>query len=175
MSLKEYMASALTKYKTLRMKGVWEAPSPEQEQIIALTAAVTLLRTRASKYATSKTGDRKKDLASAGKGPRRNDGSFAWKDVAPKAGEPTKKTVKGKAYYWCTHHTTPLWTLHNPEAFPNLCRYNPKYDELESAWKTKTMVDAAAEHKPEPTARDMKLAEALAAIHESDSEIEDDE
>jgi hypothetical protein len=57
MSLKEYMASALTKYKTLCMKGIWEAPSPEQEQIIALTAAVTSLRTKASKFATSKTGD----------------------------------------------------------------------------------------------------------------------
>jgi hypothetical protein len=36
MSLKEYMASALTKYKTLKMKGMWEPPPrPEQEQIIA--------------------------------------------------------------------------------------------------------------------------------------------
>ena len=36
MTLKDYMSSALTKYKTLKMKGQWEAPSPEQEQIIAL-------------------------------------------------------------------------------------------------------------------------------------------
>jgi hypothetical protein len=177
MTLKEYMASALTKYKTLRMKGVWEAPSPEQEQIIALTAAVTSLRTKATKATTSKTGDRKKDLASLGKGPRRNDGSFAWKDVAPKAGEPTKKTVKGKSYYWCTHHTTPLWTLHNPSAFPNLCRYHPKYNELETAWKNKSTIDATPGDKPEPHARDMKLADALAAIEDSDSdsELEDDE
>jgi hypothetical protein len=39
-TLKEYMASALTKYKTLQMKGVWEAPSPKQEQIIALHGLV---------------------------------------------------------------------------------------------------------------------------------------
>jgi hypothetical protein len=114
-------------------------------------------------------------LAAAGKGPRCNNGNVAWKDIAPKAGEPTKKTVKGKTYYWCTHHTTPLSTLHNPDAFPNLCCYNPKYAELESAWKRKIMVDTAAEHKPEPTAQDMKLAEALAAIQESDSEAEDDD
>jgi hypothetical protein len=37
MSLKEYATSCLTKYKTLKMKGMWEAPSPEQEQIIAST------------------------------------------------------------------------------------------------------------------------------------------
>jgi hypothetical protein len=173
MSLKEYMASALTKYKTLKMKGVWEAPSPEQEQIIALTAAVSSLRTKASKSATSKTGDRKKDHASIGKGPRQNDGDYAWKDVAPKAGEATKKTVKGKSYYWCTNHLTPLWTLHNPSSFPNLCRYHPKYAELETEWKARK--GAGASNKADPTAADMKLADALAAIQESDSETEDDE
>jgi hypothetical protein len=30
-SLKEYITSCMAKYKTLRMKGMWEAPSPEQE------------------------------------------------------------------------------------------------------------------------------------------------
>jgi hypothetical protein len=47
MSLKEYTNSCLLKYKTLIMKGVWEAPSPEQEQIIALTAAVSSLKFKA--------------------------------------------------------------------------------------------------------------------------------
>jgi hypothetical protein len=47
MLLKEYMALALTKYKTLKMKCEWGAPSPEQEQIIALNAAVTSLRAKA--------------------------------------------------------------------------------------------------------------------------------
>jgi hypothetical protein len=46
MTLKEYMALACTKYQTLIMKGQWEAPSPEQEQIMALTAAVSLLKSR---------------------------------------------------------------------------------------------------------------------------------
>jgi hypothetical protein len=84
MMLKEYMASAVTNYKTLKMKGLWEAPSPEQEQIIALTPAVSSLRTRASKVRTDKTGSRKKDLASIGKRPSKNVGDYAWKDVAPK-------------------------------------------------------------------------------------------
>ncbi len=99
---------------------------------------MTSLKTKASKFSTSKSGDCKKDLASIGKGPRRNDGSFAWKDVAPKAGQPKKKVVRGKTYNWCTHHSTPLWTLHNLDLFPNLCRYNPKYNELEAAWKAKS-------------------------------------
>jgi hypothetical protein len=75
MTLHDYMDSALTKYKTLKeIKGQWEAPSPEQEQIIALTAAVLSLKTKTGKApTTSKTseGGRKKDLASIGKGVRR--------------------------------------------------------------------------------------------------------
>jgi hypothetical protein len=49
LTLSEYMASACTKYQTLMMKGIWEAPSPEQEQIIALTAAVSSLKFRPGK------------------------------------------------------------------------------------------------------------------------------
>jgi hypothetical protein len=61
MSLKDYMSSALTKYKTLKMKGQWEAPSLEQEQIIALSVAVSLLKTKVGKGATRvKTGATKK-------------------------------------------------------------------------------------------------------------------
>jgi hypothetical protein len=44
MTLKAYMGSCLTKFKTLKMKGLLEAPSPEQEEIIALTVAVTSLK-----------------------------------------------------------------------------------------------------------------------------------
>jgi hypothetical protein len=97
MTLKEYMASALTKYKTLRMKGLWEAPSPEQEQIIALTAAILSLKTKSNKARDGKTSDCKKDYTSTGKGPRKNNGHSAmgwimqrlpdhclWNDSIPK-------------------------------------------------------------------------------------------
>jgi hypothetical protein len=176
MTLKEYMASALTKYKTLKMKGLWEAPSPEQEQIIALTAAISSLKTK-SKPRTSKTGDRKTDLANAGKGTRKNDGDYAWKDIAPKEGEPKKKVMKGKTYYWCKHHTNPMWALHNPDAFPNLCRLHPKYHALETVYnagKDKAM-DQGDDDDKKPTAADMTLEEALAAIEESDSEEDSEE
>jgi hypothetical protein len=170
MTLKEYMASALTKYKTLKMKGLWEAPSPEQEQIIALTAAISSLKTKSNKARDSKTGDRKKDHAAIGKGPRKNDGDFAWKDIAPKEGEPKKKVMKGKTYYWCTHHTNPMWALHSPDAFPNLYRLHPKYHALETVYNASK--DKVREQDYKPMAGDMSLEEALAAIQESDSEEE---
>jgi hypothetical protein len=172
MTLKEYMDSAGTKYETLLMKGLWEAPSPEQEQIIALTAAVTSLRTRASKPGKDGTS-RGKDASTLGKLARRNDGAFAWKDVAPKTGDPGKKEVKGKTYYWCTRHKTPQWSLHNPEAFPNLCKFHPNYAAMEKAWKA-TGDDASGGKPAAATAGDMKLEHALAAIQDSDSETEDD-
>ncbi len=173
MSLKEYMNSCLIKFKTLKMKGMWETPSPEQEQSIALTAAVTSLRTKATKTRTDKTGDKKKDLANVGKGPRRNDGVFAWKDVAPKEGEAKKKVVKGKTYFWCTHNTNPMWALHNPDAFPNLCRLHPKYTELERAWKSASG-STSYDNKSKMSANNMKLKMAMASIQDSGSEEEDD-
>ena len=42
----------------------------------------------------------------------------AWKMIAPKDGEPVKKEVNKKTYYWCQHEHydgKPMWTLHKPE------------------------------------------------------------
>jgi hypothetical protein len=41
----------------------------------------------------------------------RNTGDFAWKSVAPKAGEAHEKTVKGKDYIYCPHHGDTKWAL----------------------------------------------------------------
>jgi hypothetical protein len=170
MSLKDYMNSCLVKYKTLKMKGVWEAPSPEQEQIIAMAAAHAAahasLKSKLTKALSTGSNNGKRESAQSGRTPRKDDGSFAWKGVAPKEGEPKTKVVKGKTYYWCTHHTNPLWALHNPDAFPNLCRLNPKYAELEAAHK-------GGGKAGEPTAGDITLQQALAAIETSDSDGEE--
>jgi hypothetical protein len=170
MSLKQNMNSCLIKFKTLKMKGLWEIPSPEQEQIIALTAAVTSLKSKSGKEAkrSSRGSDGKRESAnSGGRTPRKDDGAFAWKGVAPKDGEPKSKVVKGKTYHWCHHHANPLWALHNPDAFPNLCRLNPKYDELEAAHKARGKGN-------EPRAADMTLQGALAAIDNLDEEFKNE-
>ncbi len=121
MSLQDYINSCLIKFKTLKMKGLWETPSPEQEQIIALTAAVSSLKSKNTKDTSSRGTGGKKESTTSRRIPRKDNGSFAWKGVAPKEGEPKSKVVKGKTYYWCTYHANPLWALHNPNAFPNVC------------------------------------------------------
>jgi hypothetical protein len=168
-TLKDYMASACTKYQTLIMKGLCESPSPKQEQIIALTAAVSSLKSKTRKVPGGRTDTtgKPRDQGAARSGARKNDDEYAWKDVAPKAGEPNKKRANGKDYFWCTRHKQPQWTLHNPDSFPNLCKYHPKYAELEAAWKAGSDSTGAA------TAEDIKLELALAAIQDSESESED--
>jgi hypothetical protein len=168
MSLKEYMNSCLIQFKTLKMKGLWETPSPEQEQIIGLTATVSSLslKAKSTRETSSKRTNGKKERTQAGKTPRKDGGSFAWKRVAPKEGEPKTKVVRGKTYHWCTHHGSPLWSLHNPDSFPNLCGLNPRYDEIEAAHK-------AGGKGSKPAAGDMTLQDALAAIDDSDCEDEE--
>ena len=171
MTLKDFMSSALTKYKTLKMKGQWEALSPEQEQIIVLSAEMSKLRAKAakSKHREKKDGDKKNQDGK--KGPRRNEGSYAWKDVAPKSGDPKSKDVKGKTYYWCTNHEHSQWTLHNPNAFPNLCNCHPNYSTMEAAWTASG--GGVSGGKKKPTAADIQLDGALAEIDESESNDED--
>jgi hypothetical protein len=84
------------------MKCGWEAPSPaEQEHIIALNTMVTSLRakTKASKAKSPNSSPR----AGESKGlSHKNDGRYAWKEVALKAGEPTSRTQGGKKYFCFT-------------------------------------------------------------------------
>jgi hypothetical protein len=173
MSLKDFMSSALTKYKTLKMKGQWEAPSPEHEQIIALSAAVTSLKARSARGKDrDKGGPSKRTQDDGKKGPRKNEGVYAWKDVAPKAGESKTKEFKGKTYNWCVNHEHPQWSLHSPTSFPNLCKNHPNYAAMETAWKA----GGGGSSAPEPgiSAADIKLDSALAAIEDSESESEED-
>ncbi len=124
------------------------------------------MRSRSSKDTATRRPNSNEEAGQPGKTHRKDDGTFAWKGVAPKEGEPKSKVVKGKTYHWCTHHANPLWSLHNPDSFPNLCRLNPRYAELEAAHK-------AGGKAVEPTAEDITLQSALAAIDNSDSETEE--
>jgi hypothetical protein len=65
-----------------------------------------------------------------------------------------------------------MWALHNPTAFPDLCRLHPKYKEMEAAHKAKK--GGAAGNK-DPTAANIQLSQAMAAIDESESENSDDD
>ena len=108
-TVKTLMQVALIRYKDRKRSGLWQAPSAEEEQIIALTAQVKGLQTK--KHGARSKSTREKKLEST-KTPRRNDDpKYAWKLVAPKPGEPTTKEWNKKTYHFCTNHKA--WCLHN--------------------------------------------------------------
>jgi hypothetical protein len=114
------MHQALTKFKDLKRSKKWQAPTAEEEQIVALVAQVEQLKqgTAKKKKSGEKGGEKQR------KQRRDDDPKYAWKLVKPKHGEPLTKDVNGKTYHWCPKHTA--WVLHDPGA----CR-------LEGAGKTK--------------------------------------
>jgi hypothetical protein len=65
-----------------------------------------------------------------------------------------------------------MWALHNPTTFPDLCRLHPKDTEMEAAHKAKKR---RATGGKDPTAADIQLSQAMAAIDDSASEVSDDD
>ena len=89
------MDKASNKYNALVTAQRWNKPSEEQEEIIALKAEISTIRTRLRRPATSKEKD--------DKGPT--------KPVWLKKNEPpehdtgkTSKSWNGRTYYWCKFH-----------------------------------------------------------------------
>ncbi len=103
-------------------RGLWTKPSAEEEQILALSSEIKNLEAKnqdmAKKFATKNKGDgdKKKDKKGKKDGDKKKkkkkdgDKTWAWKDIAPKDGEPLKKTFRDKEYHWCPHHDA--WTVH---------------------------------------------------------------
>lgn len=122
------MLMAENKYRTLIQEERWNALSPEQTQIVALTAQLSKLkdgRLKLGKNSHNKKkgsdkdnksedkNDQKEEGKKRGKRSRRkngkNDEKWAWKRVPPKDGEKHEKVYNSTTYYWCHDHG--LWTL----------------------------------------------------------------
>lgn len=140
------MHHALTKYKDLKRAKKWQAPSAEEEKIVALSAQVESLK----KFAKKKGHATNTKESDGKKGKRRDDDpKYKWKKVAPKTGEPHTKTVNGKNYHWCKGHLA--WTIHSNEE----CRMVP---------------DASSAGEDEIT-----FTQAMQAIAEDETDDEDSE
>lgn len=113
------MLLAENKFKTLKEKSQWQAPSEEEEKIIALEAEVKALRNKAYKpkndskggnkrYNNKDSDNRKSKFKSTG-----DDGKHKWKTIPPKEGEPKTKIVDDTKWHFCEKHKR--WTLHSTE------------------------------------------------------------
>jgi hypothetical protein len=151
------MLLAANKYKTMKQDNEWNAPSIEQEQIIALRAQINKLKvSKANK--DNKPNDKETD-----EGPqktkskwKRRDTRPSWMFVAPKQGEPDKKTVKGKVWHWCNKHQA--WGKH----LQSECRGKGYYPNK------RTHKDGTPDKDKMPPNKKLKIANALSSILEDE-------
>ena len=122
MDPEQLMKLAEIKYKALKQSKQWNAPTPEQQEIVALKAqladykkgALQLSRhlqkqrggagnpkNRHQRQGPGKTGEPNKGAGN---------GNQPWWKVPPKPGESCKKEYKEKIYYWCARHKK--WVRH---------------------------------------------------------------
>ena len=99
------MNLASNMYKVLKQKGQWNAPTADEEKILALETKVMKLtkdnRTAAKKGKDS--ADPKKD----------GDKVNGWRFKEPPINEKSlPKTIKNKEWWWCNNHKS--WCRHKP-------------------------------------------------------------
>jgi hypothetical protein len=116
-NINNLMANALIKFKARKLVRKWSASTKEQEQILALSAQVELLKSakKLTKKASNESATKKPKTA-------RKDNKWAWKETLPKAGDPTTKEFEGNQYHVnCLYHPN-QWICHSAQE----CRKNPK-------------------------------------------------
>jgi len=175
------MKLAANKYNILKEKELWNAPSTEEEKIVALESKLAKIQA-----ANRRQGNRKGNGKSGGKGgkkgqpqPRQQNGKGERSTKAsskdhPKTWDPPSKQelkkskmYQGNPWYYCDKSTggkcNGCWRRHKPS-------------ECEGrAFKRKEGKDndASAEHRDKK--RKLKLREALTAVVDNSSDGEDDE
>ena len=154
------MIIAEDKYKIMMLRGEWRqtistAASTTDDHIVALQAAVQALTEKVKKTTSPKptTSGR-----TSNRGQGLNTGQWAWKDVAPKDGEPFYKTVSGKEYVYCPNHATTKWVLASKHK--NGCTLDPDWN-----FPTKSTKVEGDEPKPKINkAKQLQYARALLGV-----------
>jgi len=194
LKVEKLMSLALSKYKFFKGRNEWMKKTKQELQFVAMhseledTKKRLALATRGGGRGKGLGGDiptkdkakREDEASHRGARPGRpNTGQFAWKGIAPKAGEPNKKTVNGKSYYHCPHHGDTKWVLEfNREGIEHAvgcCARSRTGNDLAMSL-TLTMSGSSSEA---PSREDMRLAQALAHVMGDAADVsrltEDDE
>jgi hypothetical protein len=153
----ELMISADAKFKSMVEKGVWQKPTEETKQIIALTAQLETLKASAlSKASTGKsveTSDKKR-RAKTDKGAD----PYKWKEEEPKDGE-TTKVFRGKEYVYCPNHVGLYWVL--AKGHKDGCTLDPA---------NKKAPDKKASNVSKGNSKKLQYAKALVGVMEDDED-----
>ena len=154
----QLMSLALGQYTIISNSGKWNARSPEEEQVVALSARFEKLKDanlKLSKAIKDKAKTKQKGAKSTSKGTtgqskkgkKNEDEKYAWKQIKPQSGQPHKKTVDGKQYHWCPWHNA--WTVHDPndERPDHRCRLKPVANSATSEGTNQSQVNADDNHR----------------------------
>jgi len=144
------------KFKTFHQAQAWNAPSLEEEKILALETQIQKLR-KEKKKPKQQEGTKKgkdKDGTKKGKKKKKKDGP-KWMQVPPAdANKDKPKTIKGKQYFWCAKHAK--WAGHIMSTCQGKGLKDPKNNQQEPP------------PSPQTTAC-LGLTRALSALESSDS------
>ena len=124
------MTMAANKYEArlLDEDNAWGTKSDEQDQIMAMTAEIKVLKqgnnkgSNSNKKGNKKSNEVSKDRSNKDSKKKKTDNKCDWKNTAPKDtnakedGVPVREFQK-KKYFWCPHHNNGagMQTLHHPK------------------------------------------------------------
>jgi len=116
----ELMSLAKTKWSIRKQKHLWNAPSKQEEKILALEAKVKKLESQRSNKKTQNKSNKGDASASTLSSQNQSPGDGAsssrydpWMFVPPKDGEAQPKVVGKKQFWWCTNHNK--WCRHTTD------------------------------------------------------------
>jgi hypothetical protein len=121
---KNLMAQASATFSLLKIKGVWDAKSPEEERLVTLLAELRGKFNLAPELSTKKPDDKKDGQSKKAGGDnkkvknkkktsnkKQQKQEKSWKKVPPKDNKPKEKIIHDKTYHWCEHHMA--WGMHS--------------------------------------------------------------
>ena len=156
------MELADLKFKALKVKGRWNAPSEEEEKILALEAKVKIL-------SQQKAPKRNHTPTKSGRGKKKPE----WMSEPPGVGAKTR-TWNEKPWHWCDQSTGGkcggAWRVHKPSECQGGAFSSTYYSKMEKERQTKAenlkkRIKTEGEEKMNTsrTKKKLKLAAAIAA------------
>lgn len=159
------MLLAGLKYKTKKQEGEWNAPSTEEEELLALRAEVKKLKISKANKNDFPAKDKSKDNAKddTGRKPKvKKQRKPSWMLIPPKQGDKHTKTVNSKEWHWCPKHE--CWVRHSPAE----CKgkgFVPGKRKQSDETNTRQTNES---NEQQPPNKKVKMANALFALLQND-------
>jgi hypothetical protein len=154
----QLMTLAKNRYEVLMEKGIWNAPSAEEEKILALESTIKKLQSSKRKGVSANPTNKKYEKKGAANKARAQP---AWVNDKPKPGEARTKEVDGKVWHYCEHHGR--WTHHTTDE----CKKKGMDKKT-----GRTLAPPSLKSNPKHNTKAVRFAKAMSAIA---SEEEDEE